>query len=168
MGMKPLNKLAMTAAAFGISLLPDKTPKPPRDECVGCGGPIPPGKPGRKCKDCRNPPKSCEGCGACCREMHSPPGWAMYAGPAADYWIERADPEDEDWQIFQAIPEPVKQELREFYANDNLDGDPHDPCFWYDPETKGCRHYEHRPTICREFEIGEPACHRWRRLYQIG
>jgi Fe-S-cluster containining protein len=141
--------------------------------CDECYCEIPPGRAGRKCKQCREdaqrePPASCEGCGACCREMHSPPGWASFAGPAADYWIANADPEDEDWQIFQAIPEPIKQELREFYAEDFIkEGDPHDACFWYDAEKKQCKHYEHRPTICREFEIGEPACHRWRRLYQI-
>lgn len=29
---------------------------------------------------------------------------------------------------------------------------------WYDEVTKRCRHYEHRPQVCRAFSPGEPAC----------
>ena len=36
------------------------------------------------------------------------------------------------------------------------------PCLWYDAETKRCRHYEHRPQVCRSFTPGEPACNQWR------
>ena len=35
-------------------------------------------------------------------------------------------------------------------------------CIWFDPDTKGCSHYEHRPMICREFEVGGEDCLRIR------
>jgi hypothetical protein len=28
--------------------------------------------------------------------------------------------------------------------------------------TRRCRHYEHRPPVCREFRVGSAACHRHR------
>jgi Fe-S-cluster containining protein len=37
------------------------------------------------------------------------------------------------------------------------------PCLWLDPQTRTCRHYEHRPEVCREFEVGSADCRRWRR-----
>jgi Fe-S-cluster containining protein len=36
------------------------------------------------------------------------------------------------------------------------------PCIWYDPETRRCRHYEHRPAVCRRFEIASDGCNQWR------
>jgi Fe-S-cluster containining protein len=36
------------------------------------------------------------------------------------------------------------------------------PCVWYDAESKQCRHYEHRPDICRTFPVGGEGCLFWR------
>jgi Fe-S-cluster containining protein len=32
------------------------------------------------------------------------------------------------------------------------------PCCWLDLETKRCRWYEHRPTVCRDFEVRSVEC----------
>ena len=40
------------------------------------------------------------------------------------------------------------------------------PCIWFDLQTRQCRHYEHRPRICRDFERGTPECHGWRDVYE--
>ena len=32
------------------------------------------------------------------------------------------------------------------------------PCLWYDAATRRCRHHEHRPTTCRDFEINSSFC----------
>lgn len=37
------------------------------------------------------------------------------------------------------------------------------PCIWYDPETKRCRNYAHRPNICREVPVGGDSCLFWRK-----
>ena len=49
-------------------------------------------------------------------------------------------------------------------AGESID---HDPCCWYDPDTKGCRSYSERPNICRNFELSSEGCHRWRKIYDI-
>lgn len=99
--------------------------------------------------------------------MNSPPGYAMFAGPSSKFWLNHTTEDHPDRLIFDAMPEDLKQDLRQFYRRD-MDSDQHDkPCCWYDAETKRCRHYEYRPTICREFEPGEEGCHEWRKLYQI-
>jgi Fe-S-cluster containining protein len=36
------------------------------------------------------------------------------------------------------------------------------PCIWLDLETKLCRHYDHRPKVCRTFEVGGESCLRLR------
>lgn len=32
------------------------------------------------------------------------------------------------------------------------------PCLWFDLETRLCKHYNHRPRECREFERGGKGC----------
>jgi Fe-S-cluster containining protein len=32
------------------------------------------------------------------------------------------------------------------------------PCLWYDASTARCRHYELRPSACRDFILGGPDC----------
>ena len=36
--------------------------------------------------------------------------------------------------------------------------EPQAQCLWYDAEMKRCRHYEWRPQICRDYELGGTAC----------
>lgn len=33
-----------------------------------------------------------------------------------------------------------------------------EPCLWLDMATHRCRHHEHRPEACREFEVGGRDC----------
>lgn len=40
-------------------------------------------------------------------------------------------------------------------------------CCWFDPKTKSCKHYDSRPSICREFEVGSDACLGWRKFFKI-
>lgn len=32
------------------------------------------------------------------------------------------------------------------------------PCCWLDLETRECKHYEHRPELCKNFELGGRDC----------
>lgn len=32
------------------------------------------------------------------------------------------------------------------------------PCCWLDLDTRECRHYEHRPELCKKFERGGKDC----------
>lgn len=100
---------------------------------------------------------SCDGCGACCMHMGFPPFAPMFEQP--DY-LAKSDPQ---WlALRESHPELAAEALQG--AKDNR-GDQELPCVWLDLQTRQCRHYEHRPDICREFEMGSPECldHRERR-----
>ena len=110
--------------------------------------------------------ESCEGCGACCFEQQSPPGYVMLLSQPD--LAEGDSPFAEDLQRLNKLPEAVLAELRKYLA-DLLDGkEPADRvCIWLDRRTNQCRHYEHRPSTCREFEINSGECHEWRFQYGV-
>lgn len=106
---------------------------------------------------------SCEGCGACCLTQESPPGYVLMFG----FGTTGTPEDDERWSN---MPAALKAEL-ETYVNRLKAGlgHPNDRiCLWYDEDTKGCKHYEFRPQICRDMPVGGELCLGWRQLYQIG
>lgn len=97
----------------------------------------------------------CDGCGVCCLHM----GYPTYIGmsgetPAERHWL--------------SMPADLKAELLAQVAiypappSGQLDG----PCVWLDLETRRCRHHEHRPQVCRDFELGSQGCLDWRDVYR--
>lgn len=103
---------------------------------------------------------SCAGCGgACCRNQPSPQGFQFVATGHTDH----AWPDDVD--ILSQAPPEVLDSIRSYFAermrlNDWNDADGK-PCFWLTEDGR-CRHYEYRPTICRDFELGSNACRKMR------
>lgn len=84
----------------------------------------------------------CSGCGACCFTQCSPPFEA-----------------DE----LNELPRGVRRAFEQGMIRRDETGYPDEvPCFWLDTTTRRCQHYDHRPAICREFEIDSPECHEWR------
>jgi Fe-S-cluster containining protein len=86
------------------------------------------------------PPSTCDACGACCMQQVYP--------PFTD--DELAFVPDELRVTFELLAAGESNEVR--------------PCVWLDLETRQCRHYDHRPQICRDFERGSASCGlaRWR------
>ncbi|MDA1229918.1 MAG: YkgJ family cysteine cluster protein [Planctomycetota bacterium] len=108
--------------------------------------------------------QSCDGCGACCREQESPPMYLLILSGVFD-----DDDFRDDTIRARALPDNLKQELLAYGAHIRA-GKPHPRdgvCLWFDESTRGCRHYEHRPSICRKFEMGSEACHSWRDKYDV-
>lgn len=111
--------------------------------------------------------QSCDGCGACCLEQESPPGylWILIHGFDID-----GNPNSEDVKRFNAMP---PESLAEFHAYAQRMRDqgehPNDSiCIWFDEQKRQCKHYDLRPSICREeLQVNDEACHRWREAYQI-
>ena len=119
------------------------------------------------------PVVSCEGCGACCMHMGTPPGYSWFFpsdGRELGEWAAESD----DWPVFRAMPEGLRRELAEYYAAarrlpiEDREELYYSPCIWLDLETRRCRHYEHRPSICREFEVGGRWCRGHRKDHGIG
>ena len=97
----------------------------------------------------------CEGCGACCLHMGFP-AYLTEESPSGPEPAWKNLPDDLRAEILESM-EGYKPRIT------GLDG----PCTWFDPETKSCRHHEHRPQVCRDFQIGSPECRDWRRVYNI-
>lgn len=89
----------------------------------------------------------CNGCGLCCMNQPCPP----FCG-------------DGDPSRAECPPELLAE--IEAYIFSSRYNESH-PCFWLDGYGR-CRHYEHRPEICRDYEVGGESCLAERkRLIQI-
>lgn len=90
--------------------------------------------------DLSDQPVTCDNCGVCCRHMVQPP----FIGPEDDEFV--------------ALPLQLRDELSSFnkFVRPSLPEDY--PCVWLDLLTMRCRHYEHRPSICRDFDVGGESC----------
>ena len=107
---------------------------------------------------------NCDGCGACCKEQLSPP---MYL-----YWIARGAHKtkkydyltDADVVRLRTMPPEVLDGLVDYHAKVAA-GETRDDktCIWL--QDGKCRHYDWRPQICRDFELGCAGCLRWRIKY---
>ena len=106
---------------------------------------------------------TCNDCpGLCCRHVGTPPGcYPAYSNPDHDgKWLT----EDNDWTYWQAMPESLRAELRDYYRRALDERSIPDrsasacPCLWLDNAGR-CRHYEFRPTACREAVVpGDESC----------
>lgn len=82
------------------------------------------------------PVTDCGGCGACCMELSVPP------------FLDEID----------FLPRELQQEVIAGRMEESDRAAQGLPCIWFDSQTLKCRHYEHRPNICREFETGGDCC----------
>lgn len=87
---------------------------------------------------------NCDSCGACCLGQEALP-----------------------LDNYQGTPPPaLLAEIAAMRERFNRDGWPGngEPCVWYDAETRRCKHYEHRPDVCRDtVKPGDDDCRRIRR-----
>jgi len=94
---------------------------------------------------------SCDGCGACCRTICAPPF--------------RIDHEVNEPEIRNVPQELIEEFLPSWRIRYQVEAS---PCMWFDETLLRCRHYEWRPTACREFELDSPYCHAVRREFGPG
>ena len=103
--------------------------------------------------------ESCESCAACCMDQGSPPGYILLHRHGGQGW-----PDQEDVERFRHLPSKarviLKKHIDRLRSKDPPRGD--EPCCWLDMAARKCRFYEHRPQICRDFEMGSVACRTWR------
>ena len=87
------------------------------------------------------PQLSCDGCGVCCLHMAVPP-------------FDTSEIDMLPAEILEDF-EAVSETRRLQYAAHGTD---YTPCGWLNMVTRQCRHYEHRPEVCRDFEVGSTPC----------
>ena len=119
--------------------------------------------------------ESCDGCGACCMSMGLPPGYThllrclenvMVTPDEADeslFLCKHYHPEEFD--RVNNLPEELKREIlkRSEPGKPDWDGE---ICVWLDMNTRKCKHYDIRPSVCRKaVEIGDDGCRSWRKEY---
>lgn len=95
---------------------------------------------------------SCEGCnGSCCREMNFIP--FEYSYPEKDDCSKALlnDPE------LEKIPNDLQAEVRESFRRWQEDPQTRSDCPWLN-EQGLCRHYDYRPKLCRQYEVGGDGC----------
>jgi len=102
---------------------------------------------------------TCEGCGACCRVVTTPPFRRVFEETGEEAW-ERLRWDRPDLRLEIIAAEKARK----------LAGEPSfgSPCLWLDDRTGRCRHYELRPRACREFPLGGVDCRDARRRAGIG
>jgi uncharacterized protein len=98
--------------------------------------------------------ESCAGCGACCLVVTLPPFRRRFDQSGEEGW-ERLK-----WDRPDLVAALLETERQRRAAGAPSYGT---PCLWYDAAAGGCRHYDERPSACREFALGGPDCRDARR-----
>lgn len=125
--------------------------------------------------------ESCDGCGDCCLHM----GYPAFMLPRKPASVEgvRTDAEllrliEQGWteeelltghageSHWHRLPDDLRAEWEAYVSAYESTGELDRPCFWFDSETRRCRHHQYRPQVCRDFEIGSTVCKQWRQHYR--
>ena len=93
-------------------------------------------------------PDSCDGCGLCCEGIGSPV--LLYQSRPALAGPHPFRP--------AGLPQNLIDEIDRHFAGLTRGQEPQDRCLWFDPAARRCRHYEWRPQVCRDYELGGRAC----------
>ena len=103
---------------------------------------------------------SCDDCGgSCCRKVGSPPGWLFDITAAAKEQaagMPRCSWTRSEWGA--SLPEELFDEMLIYVTTDGRRYDRGLPCLWLDEATGRCRHYDLRPDVCKEFDVGGEDC----------
>ncbi len=98
--------------------------------------------------------ESCAGCGACCLVVTLPPFRRRFDQSGEEAW-ERLK-----WDRPELVTALLDAERVRRSEGAPLYGT---PCLWYEAETGRCRHYDERPSACRDFAVGAVDCRDARR-----
>lgn len=123
----------------------------------------------------------CNGCGVCCFHMGYPAfilprdpiqSEEEFRDPAVRELLKQGWTREEltngvrGEEHWHKLPEDLRNEWLEFVEIYQRDGELDGPCFWLDTTTRQCKHHNHRPNVCRDFEIGSKLCREWRDHYR--
>ena len=98
-------------------------------------------------------PDTCDGCGLCCLGIGSPV--ALYAS--------RPDYSDPHPYRPVDLPRELIEEINQNFSGLTRGQEPLEQCLWFDTEKKQCKHYQFRPQICIDYQLGGRECLRERR-----
>ena len=93
-------------------------------------------------------PESCDGCGLCCEKIGSPV--LLYAS--------RPDIPGPNPFRPPGLPKKLIREIDDCFLWLRRGEEPQEQCLWFDQETRRWKHYEWRPQLCRDYELGGAGC----------
>ncbi len=93
-------------------------------------------------------PEGCDDCGLCCEGVGSPV--LLYQSLPQRNGPHPSRPPD--------LPRELIAEIDHHFRGLARGEEAQDQCLWYDTVRLRCRHYEWRPKICRDYELGGQAC----------
>ncbi len=102
-------------------------------------------------------PASCDDCGQCCQGIGSPV--VLYASRPGFEGVHPFRPAE--------LPVELAAEIDEHFAGLTRGQEPQNACLWFDHATRRCRHYEFRPQVCKDYELGGRACLSLRKLHGL-
>ncbi len=100
-------------------------------------------------------PESCNDCGLCCEGNGSPV--VLYTSRPHETGPHPFRP--------SGLPQHLIDDIDANFLGLYRGQEPQDRCLWFDPTMRTCRHYEWRPMVCHEFELGGTACIETRRPF---
>ena len=101
--------------------------------------------------------QGCRKCGKCCEMLGSPP-FLQRLGQQGIPIVRESLVAYHDMP--EDIPAGLRWEYQGYMAAVRVGRainrrDEKLPCFWWDVQTKVCRHYRYRPKVCQDFYCGE-------------
>ena len=100
-------------------------------------------------------PESCNECGLCCEGIGSPVLlYQSYHGMESSHPVRPP-----------GLPAELIAEIDEHFLGLSRGQEPQEGCLWFDPVHRMCRHYEWRPPVCRDYELGGSGCIALRRPF---
>ena len=93
-------------------------------------------------------PNSCDNCGVCCEGIGSPV--LLYASRPGFVAPHPFRPMD--------LPQELLDEIEVKFSGLTRGQESMERCLWFDPLNRRCQHYEYRPQVCRDYELGGESC----------
>jgi Fe-S-cluster containining protein len=56
------------------------------------------------------------------------------------------------------LPDELIREIDDHFLGLRRGQEPLEKCLWFDAATRRCRHYDWRPQVCQDYELGGDAC----------
>src|SRR6478752_5938914 len=103
-----------------------------------------------------NSAKDCDSCSACCQSLGCPP-FLLDLSSGTPQAVGGDDSLADHQRLLDA---PAEARAAYFASHGSINCH----CAWLDSNKNRCRFYEHRPDICRNFEVGGSWCSKSRAL----
>ena len=93
-------------------------------------------------------PESCDDCGLCCEGIGSPV--VLFTSRANDSVRHPFRPD--------GMPQHLIDEIDHHFGGLARGQEPQQRCLWFDTKLRRCKHYEWRPQVCHDYQLGGDAC----------